>query len=124
MTDLLANAESWDPTQTEFVLILLCSSGIAGVCIMVGAIVLIAKRSAHRHAAQLTTAAMFWALVAIGSIICATISQLMWSKEYFLELLSGYGNPQEPAPALPWILWGVLAHIYLFLLAWTVWSKI
>jgi hypothetical protein len=123
VTELIANAESWDPTQTEFVLILLCSAGIAVVCLMVAVIILLAKRGAHRHAQQLSTAAMFWGLITIATMIYATMSQLSWAKENFLELLSGYGNPQETTPPLPWIFWSILVAIYLLLLGWTVWKK-
>jgi len=116
---LLANAESWDATQTEFVLILLCAGGIACVCALVSLIVIVGKRKRHPYAPQLTTAAMFWGLISVASIVYVTITQLTWAKENYLELLSGYGNPGQSAPGLPWIPWGVLSAAYLVLLGWT-----
>lgn len=122
MNALLASAESWDPTQTELLLILVCAAGIGAVCGLVGLIVIFAKRKRHAHAQQIITAALFWGLIALGSIIYATITQLMWAREYLLELLSGYGDPNAAGPRLPWIAWGALAAGYLALLGWCAWK--
>jgi hypothetical protein len=37
--------------------------------------------------------------------------------------MSGYGNPNDIGPPLPWALWSVLAGIYLLLAGWTVWKR-
>lgn len=124
LSDLLANAESWDATQTDFVLILLCTAGILIVCALVGLMILLGKRWGHPQAAQLGVASMFWGLAAVATIVYATVQQLMWAKANFLELLSGYGDPQEVSPPLPWVLWGALSVIYLLLIGWLIWNRI
>lgn len=118
MSALLANAESWDATQTDFVLILLCATGIGIVCALVAVVFLLGRRSRHRRAGAIGVAAMFWGLISVGSILYVTITQLSWAKSNFLELLSGYGDPGEKAPALPWLLWTALAGFYLLMLGW------
>lgn len=112
----VANAESWDPTQTELLLVLQCAAGIATVCGLAGLIVLLVKRTRHRHAQHIITAVMFWGLIALGSIVNTTISQLMWAKQDLLEFLSGYGDPQATGPPLPWITWSTLSAGYAALL--------
>ena len=119
MKGILANAESWDPTNTELVLILLCSGGIIAVCAMAGFVVIVIKRRQHAHTQAIFTIVMFWALFALGSVIYATITQLNWNKQYLLELLSGYGDPNAVGPALPWVMWGALVFAYLGLLMWS-----
>jgi hypothetical protein len=123
VNNLLAYAESWDSTESNFVLVGSCGLGIVVVGGLVGLIVILTRRTAHRHAAQLTTAAMFWGLISVGTIFYATAVQLNWDKEHLLDVLSGYGDPQAAGPSLPWILWGALAAIYLLLLSWTAWKK-
>ena len=123
MSFILAYAENWDPTQVDFILILLCAAGIASTGGLVGLIVLLARRMGHRHAEQIDTAAMFWGLIAAGSIVYAVVTQLAWFKTHNLELMSGYGNPKAVGPPLPWVLWSALAGIYLLLMGWTVWKK-
>jgi hypothetical protein len=114
----LANAQSWDPTQTDFVLILLCTVGIAIICGLVGLMFILVRRAAHPYAAQISTVAMFWGLASAGSIVYATVTQLAWAKQNLLDILSGYGDPQAVGPPLPWLTWGVLVAIYGLLLVW------
>jgi hypothetical protein len=116
----LAYAETWDYTQTDFVLILFCTAGIAGIAILVGFIVIFAKRNGHPHAGQITTAALFWGLISAGSIVYTTITQLTWAKQNTLDLLSGYGDPNAVGPRLPWLAWSMLTAIYGGLLVWMV----
>ena len=118
MNPPLANAESWDWTQADFVLILLCAVGIAVVFALAGLIIIVAKRRWHRDAGPLTAVTMFWGLITIASIAYVTVRQLMWAKENFLELLSGYGNPDQSAPGLPWLAWGFLSLVYVALAGW------
>jgi hypothetical protein len=116
---LLANAESWDPSQTELVLILLCAGGIIAVGAMAGLVIIAIKRRQHPHTQPIFTAVMFWGLITLGSIVYATITQLNWDKQYFLQLLSGYGDPNDVGPALPWITWTLLIATYFGLVLWT-----
>jgi hypothetical protein len=123
VNDLLAYAESWDSTQSNLVLVVSCGAGLAGVGGLVGLIIVLTRRTMHRHTSQLTTAITFWGLFSVGTIFYAAAVQLNWAKEHFLDVQSGYGDPQAAGPPLPWILWGALAAIYLLLLSWTVWKK-
>lgn len=120
---LVANAESWDPTQTDFISILFCATAIAVVCGMVATIMLLAKRMGHPQVSLINIAVMFWGLIAAGSIFYVTVTQLKWAKENFLELLSGYADPRETGPELPWPIWGVLLLIYASFLFWTLRKK-
>jgi hypothetical protein len=120
VNQLLANAESWDPTQTDFVLILLCTIGIGIICGLVGLVFILVRRTAHPYAAQISASAMFWGVVSAGSIVYATITQLIWAKQNVLDLLSGYGDPQAVGPHLPWLTWGALMAIYGLILVWII----
>ncbi len=101
---LLANAESWDPSQTELVLILLCAGGIIGVAAMVGLVIIAIKRRQHTHTQPIFTAVMFWGLISLGSIVYATITQLNWDKQYFCSSSAGmairmtWGRPCRGLP--------------------------
>lgn len=123
MTSLLANADSSDPSQMKLVVILLSAAGIAGICGLVGLVIVLAKRMRNRHAGLINPAVMFWGLIAAGSAVYAAITQLTWSQQHFLQILSGYGDPLEVAPPLPWKTWTALAGFYLLLLGWILWER-
>ena len=120
MNPFIANAEIWDPSQTEFDFILRGSAGIAVACALVGLIVFLARHWEHRHTAQLTLAALFWGLIAVATILYAIVTQLALSKENYLEMMSGYGDGRPPETAVPWFIWISLGAAYLVLLNWTV----
>jgi hypothetical protein len=119
----LAYAENFDSTQQNFVLVLLCGVGLVGVGVLAGMVIALSRRRAHRHSEQIFAVAVFWGMIALGSIIYAVASQLNWGHQYMLDLQSGYGNPQETGPALPWAIWGALGAIYVGLIAWTMWKN-
>ena len=123
MPSLLANATRFDPSELYLIFILVSIGGIGIVCALAGLMLFLTRRAAHRHAELINTATMFWGLLAIGSVVYAAATQLMWSKQYAENLMSGNYDPSDMAPSLPWGLLGALMGIYLVLLLCTRWKK-
>lgn len=98
---------------------------IAVMAAMAFALILISRVRGHRQEGAIAVAAIFWALIAAGSLIYAGESQMNWSKEYQMRLESGYLDPSEmnDAPHLPWGIWTGLGVGYGAMLAWTLSQK-
>lgn len=68
MHSILAYADSSDPTQTNFILVLLSAGGIAGVCVLAGLLIVLSRRWRHRHAEQIIMENLR-VLAAVGSVL-------------------------------------------------------
>jgi hypothetical protein len=121
----LAYADTTDPTQSNFLILLLCVMLIGCVCLMAFGVMFLARMRRHRHTEHLTVIAIFWALFAAGTLVYAAQTQLKWSHEHMLRLESGYGNPRDDAdaPQLPWAEWVALAAVYGIVIIWSVSQK-
>jgi predicted permease len=114
-----ANADQPDTSDASIALIVVS----AGIILLAAAAafipVAIARRRRHRQSETIVPLSIVWALATVAVSIYAYISQTRWTREYTLRIESGYFDPQDKsgAPALPWLLWGVLAAIYLLLIA-------
>jgi hypothetical protein len=120
---LLAYADNSDPTNSNFICVLICVAGTVVVGLLVAVLVVMARRRQHPYSQHIHTAAIFWGMIALGTIAYATATQLAWQKQYTQDLMSGYGNPREVGPGLPWVLWCALAAVYAALLGWTMLRK-
>jgi hypothetical protein len=81
----------------------------------------LAWRGRHRQVEAITTTILFWGLAAAGSLIWAANAEFKWNQEYTLRIESGYADPRDlsGAPQLPWMLWGILAGVYVGLILWS-----
>lgn len=122
MACALAYADTTDPTQVNFLVLLLCILLIGCVCVMAFLVLLLARSRRHRQVEYITALAIFWALLTVGSLAYSAVTQLKWSQENMLRLESGYGNPDDDsnAPQLPWKTWLVLAAIWGGLINWSL----
>ena len=120
---MLAYADTSDPSQGNFLLILTCAGAAIAVFVLAGVAVVISKKGSEQRGDAILVAAVFWGIVSFGSIIYAAVTQMKWSQEQTLELQSGYGDPTKTPPGWPWVLWGILAGVYVLLLAWATRKK-
>ena len=118
MPALLAYADSSDASQGNFLTLFVCIGAIIAVFALVATVIFVSRRNSSGRGEVILTAAVFWGIISFGSIIYAAVKQMKWTQEQQLELQSGYGDPTAVAPSWPWIMWGVLALIYVFLLVW------
>lgn len=118
---LLAYADSSDPSETNLLIVLGGAAIIAFAAALASVLIFISRARRHRRSELITVAAVFWALLAAGSMLYTGQSQVNWSKEYQLRLQSGYLDPSDTndAPSLPWATWTALGAAYGALLAWT-----
>jgi hypothetical protein len=81
----------------------------------------LAWRGRHRQAEAITTVVLFWALATAGSLIWITNAEFNWNQEYTIRIQSGYADPRDlsGAPQLPWLIWGILAGVYVGLIFWS-----
>jgi hypothetical protein len=122
MWSTIASAASGDSNATSLPIILAGLFILALIAAMAFAIILISRAKRHRHTESITVAIVFWSLIAAGSLLYAGERQIDWSKQYNMELQTGYLDPQntEDAPKLPWVLWSGLGAAYIALLAWSL----
>jgi Kef-type K+ transport system membrane component KefB len=120
MGSLLAYADNTDATQGNFVSILICAAGVVAVAGMAAVVIALAKRRGNRNAEVIFTGMIFWAIVSLGSIVYATITQMKWASDHLKDLESGYGNPADVGPGWPIVLWGVLGAVWVLVMGWTV----
>jgi hypothetical protein len=113
---LLAWADSTDPSQGNFLVLLLCAGAVIGVFILAAIVVIVNRRGGSRNGEAILTAAVFWGIVSFGSIVYAGVTQMKWAQEQTLELQSGYGDPTATPPGYPWVIWAGLGAVYLVFL--------
>jgi len=121
----LANAEQPD-TSDASIAISVVSAGIIFLAAAAAFVpVAIARRRRNRQSETIVPLSIVWALATVAVSIYAYISQTRWTREYTLRIESGYFDPQDKsgAPALPWLLWGVLAALYVVLIAWAAMAR-
>jgi hypothetical protein len=125
MCALLAYADSTDSSAANMMIVLGGAFVVALAAGLAFVLILISRVRAHRQEGAIAVAAIFWALIAAGSLIYAGESQMNWSKEYQMRLESGYLDPAEmnDAPHLPWGIWTGLGVAYGAMLAWTLSQK-
>jgi hypothetical protein len=122
MASLLGYADVADQSNRAIVIIVVCSGILvlsAGLAFVPMAI---AWSRRHHQAETIVPIALLWGLATAAVSIYAYITQTNWSKERMLRIESGYFDPQDNsgAPALPWVLWLVLAIVFLMLVAWSL----
>jgi glucan phosphoethanolaminetransferase (alkaline phosphatase superfamily) len=116
----LANADANDTTNAS-IAVLVISSGI--FVLAIGAamfpICIVWKRRI-RQADVVVPLCILWALLAAAVSIYAYVSQTRWTTEYTLRIASGYFDPRDTSdrPSLPWLLWYILAMLYVLLVMW------
>jgi hypothetical protein len=122
MWPALAYAESTDPSASNLLAVLGAAFIIASVAILASVFILMSRARRHPHVDLITAAAICWALIAAGSLLYAGESQMNWSKEYKLQLESGYLDPHDTtgAPTLPLKTWTALGITYAAMLAWSL----
>jgi hypothetical protein len=125
MPAILAYADSNDPNSMNLVLILGGAGILAVTAILSFALIYLSRARDHRQADLITGIALFWGLIAAGSSLYAMVSQVNWSKEYTLQLESGYLDPTDTSdkPQLPWAIWGGLVIAYGTILLWSLSQK-
>jgi hypothetical protein len=125
MCSPLAYAESGDPNATNLPIVLGGLLILAVIALSAFALIFISRARSHRHAELITTATVFWALIAAGSLLYAGERQMDWSKQYTFGLESGYLDPQDTsdAPRLPWGIWSGLGIAYGAMLVWSLSQK-
>ncbi len=116
----LAYADTTDPTQTNFLILLLCILLIGCVCGMAFLVLLLARSRRHRRVEYLTVLTIFWAFLTAASLAYSAVTRLDWSQENALRLETGYGNPDDNPPQLPWKTWVALAAAWGGLITWSL----
>jgi hypothetical protein len=114
----LASAEAADPSASQLVVILISLGAMAGAGLLTLLPMALARRRRHPRPESIVAAAVLWGLLAAGSVLYITIARMQWSKEWLLLVKTGYYDPQDRSgePALPWLLWALLAIAYAVLL--------
>lgn len=123
MIGALAYAEVQDTSgNSSITLILLCLLIIAAAAGAAVAPIALARQRRHRQRDVIVVAAIFWAMLAAGSICYFTMAQMKWKQEYLVRIESGYGDPQDRsgAPAAPVGLWAALAVVYVGIILWAI----
>jgi hypothetical protein len=125
MSSALAYAESGDSSATNLVIIFGGAFVIAAVAAMALVLIVISRARGHRRADLIAVAAVFWALIAAGSLLYAGVSQMNWSKEYQMRLETGYLDPSDTgdAPRQPLGTWTGLGVAYIAMLGWSLSQK-
>jgi uncharacterized membrane protein len=125
MYAFLAYADSSDPSSTNLLMILGGVAILAVVVVLAFVLVTIAKAREHRRADAIMTAAFFWAILTAATLLYAGQAQMRWSKEYNLQLETGYLDPsnQSGRPVLPWKIWTGLGIAYGAMLACSLSQK-
>jgi hypothetical protein len=120
MASVLAYADTTDPSQLNFLVLLTAVLLIGAVCVLTFLVVFLARSRGHRQAESILVLALFWACLTGGSFVYSAVSRLKWSQENTLRLETGYGNPQDnsDAPQFPWLAWLALAVGYGMLIMW------
>jgi hypothetical protein len=125
MYSFLAYADSSDPSSTNLLMIVGGILILAVVVILAFVLVIIAKAKEHRRADAIMTAAFFWAILTAATLLYTGQAQMRWSKEYNLQLETGYLDPsnQSSRPDLPWKIWIGLGVAYGAMLVWSLSQK-
>jgi hypothetical protein len=125
MSSALAYAESGDPSAMNLVTVLGGAFIVAAMAAMAFVLILFSRSRGHRRADLIAVAAVFWALIAAGSLMYAGVSRTNWSKEYQMRLETGYLDPsdKDDAPRLPWGTWTGLGIAYIAMLGWSFSEK-
>ncbi len=121
MFSALAYAESGDSSTTNLIIVLGGAFVIALVAAMAFVLIVISRSRGHRRAEVIAVAAVFWALIAAGSLLYAGVTQINWSKEHQMRLETGYLDPADTddAPRLPLGTWTGLGVVYVAMLGWS-----
>jgi hypothetical protein len=120
---LLAYADTTDNSSSNIYLLF-------GGALIIGAIALaafvpiaLAGRRRHGSHGTIMTLMVFWGTVLAFDAIDVLMEQLRWASEKGLRLQSGYYSGTQAradAPALPWLLWAILAGAYGAILVWSM----
>jgi hypothetical protein len=119
---LLAYADPTDQSNPS-IQIVVNSSGIVLVAAALALVpICIAWKRRHRQSETIVPIGIVWGLATASVCIYVYITQSNWAKERMLRIMSGYYDPQDnsSAPALPWVMWFVLAAIYVALILWSM----
>jgi hypothetical protein len=121
---LLALATSGDDSSANLQLIMLSLGLLTLLALLAGAVVLTARRRAHRQFDLLTGALILWIVLTGWSALSYAQARSSWSKDRLIRLESGYAPDaatlDAEAPAAPITLWGCLAIAYVLLAAWAL----
>jgi hypothetical protein len=125
MASALAYADAGDPNATSLPFVLIGLGIFAAIALLAFALIFIVRVRGHRKTELITVAAVFWALIAAGSLLYGGETQMDWSKQYAMRLETGYLDPQDTsdAPQLPWGIWSGLGVAYGALLFWSLSQK-
>jgi hypothetical protein len=125
MFSALAYAESGDSSETNLLIVLGGAFVIAVVAAMAFVLIVISRSRGHRRAEVIGVAAIFWTLIAAGSLLYAGVTQINWSKEHQMRLETGYLDPSDTddSPRLPMETWTGLGVAYVAMLGWSLSRK-
>jgi hypothetical protein len=116
----LGYADTFDPSQSNLIFILVAAGGIAVIGVMAALVIFLARRNTPRVTQPLITTALFWGAVSVGLLLYTTLQQLGWQKQFNQDLMSGYGDPQAVGPGLHLSIWFALATAYGLMIAVTL----
>jgi hypothetical protein len=119
MFPAIAYADNSEISQGNFIFLLIFAGTAIAIFLLAGILIITSRRRDHRNADAILTCSIFWAILSLGSVLYAAVTQMKWSQEHLLELQSGYGNPADVGPALPWAIWAGLGVAYAALFAWS-----
>jgi hypothetical protein len=121
----LAYAETPDSGAVNLAKVLGGLGILVVTALLIAVIVGISRARKHRQADAILVAALFWGVLAAGSMMYAAATQLNWSKEYTTRIESGYYDPRDSSdkPTLPIALWTGLGVAYAAMLGWAAYRQ-
>jgi glucan phosphoethanolaminetransferase (alkaline phosphatase superfamily) len=117
---LLAYADANDTTNAS-IAVLVISSAIFVLAVAAAMFpICIAWKRRIAQSDVVIPLCILWALAGAAVSIYAYVSQTRWTTEYMLNIATGYFDPRDTSdrPSLPWVLWYVLAILYVLLIVW------
>ncbi|HEY1684581.1 MAG TPA: hypothetical protein VGG19_07465 [Tepidisphaeraceae bacterium] len=122
---LLAYANAGDNSSDELLWIVGAVGVLVAVTILVVVLMALAHGRRHRRASLISTLAVYWGIILAVSVLYEGSRQMGWSKEYNLQLESGYLDPHNTngKPEMPWVFWSIFGAVYVGLIGWSVSGK-
>jgi hypothetical protein len=121
MIHLLASAQSTSG-GTDLLPILLCLGAVAGAFLLILLPLGIAQKRSRQTVSALTALAIFWGLASVASALYVILGYFQKVREHQSILNNGYLDPAGSGvtPDWPWVLWGILAAVYVALIVWAM----
>jgi hypothetical protein len=117
---LLGNADPGETSDTSILLILVALAVLGGTAILAMIPIIGARKRGGRLASGVAFAGVVWGFATVGLGVGLLFGYAKWSRENSVLMLSGYYDASTaPVFAWHWGWWGVLAAVYVVLLAST-----